>query len=134
MHVKDNNSFAKNRYNNTAVSSSYEGDKTKSKTEFDFKNAESNQFILDAETFIDAGLYSEFKEQIESLNNTDVNDLRKQFDSKGNYKSYNDEEFKDIVRKDLKDYVNSKYKTVTYENKKYENNINFFFSLFSSIK
>lgn len=33
---------------------------------------------------------------------------------------------KDIVRKDLKDYVNSKYKTVTYENKKYENNINFF--------
>ena len=33
---------------------------------------------------------------------------------------------KDIVRKDLKDYVNSKYKMVTYENKKYENNINFF--------
>lgn len=33
---------------------------------------------------------------------------------------------KDIIKKDLKDYINSKYKTVAYENKKYEKNINFF--------
>ena len=33
---------------------------------------------------------------------------------------------KDIIKKDLKDYINSKYKAVDYENKKYEKNINFF--------
>lgn len=33
---------------------------------------------------------------------------------------------KDIIKKDLQDYINSNYKKTTYENKKYEKNINFF--------
>lgn len=33
---------------------------------------------------------------------------------------------KDIIKKDLHDYINSNYKKATYENKKYEKNINFF--------
>lgn len=93
----------KTKYRGTTVASSYNEDKAKAVkdgSKFDFDNAQANQFILDSNTMLEAGLYDQFKTYLKTIPDTDVEQLRQAFDPDGTlYKDATDEELKDVAKK-----------------------------------